>query len=304
MVLRHGVLAALFICLFASVLPAQQDRIPSTIDARRSVVLRGSVPRRAEPKYDVGPVEPDFRLGNITLIMRPSATQQAALEQLLVEQQDPSSPHYHNWLTAEAYAERFGPTAADMEKISAWLRSQGFALQYTARGRDFISVSGTASQVKAALNTEIHRYRMGTETHFANATDLSLPSAIEPLVAGIMGLHDFHPRAPRKRIHPNLLVASDGTQFLGPEDFATIYDMNPLYNYGYGGAGQNLVIVGQTDIDPTDIAAFRTFFNLPPSQIQMVPTGNYPGFSDNDEIEADLDLEWSGAVARYAHLIY
>jgi hypothetical protein len=31
-------------------------------------------------------VEPDFRLGNITLMLRPSASQQAALEQLLAEQ--------------------------------------------------------------------------------------------------------------------------------------------------------------------------------------------------------------------------
>ena len=63
------------------------------------------------------------------------------------------------------------------------------------------------------------------------------------------------------------------------------------------------MIVGQSDIDPSDIATFRSTWGLPPTTIQMVPTGTYPGITD-DEIEADLDLEWAGAVARFATLIY
>ena len=303
MLLCRSVRTVLFICFFASVLPAQPDRITATIDSRRSVAVRGTVPPQAQPKYDQGAVEPEFRLGNITLMLQPSAAQQAALEQLLAEQQDPASPNYHNWLTPESYAERFGASAADLDKVATWLRSQGFAVQYTARGRDFISFSGTASQVQAALHTEIHRYRVGAEAHFANPTDLSLPAAIAPMVAGVLGLHDFHPKAPRRQVRPNY-TATDGSHYLLPDDLATIYNLAPLYNYGYTGAGQSIVIVGQSDIDPSDIATFRSGWGLPPTTIQMVPTGTYPGFSSDDEIEADLDLEWAGAVARLATLIY
>jgi subtilase family serine protease len=289
--------------LFASVLPAQQDRITAAIDAHRSVVVRGSVSPQAQPKFDRGAVEPDFRLGNITLMLRPSAAQQAGLEQLLAEQQDPASPNYHNWLTPEAYAERFGTSAPDVEKIGAWLHSQGFAVQYTARGRDFISFSGTASQVQAALHTEIHRYQVGGKTHFANATEVSLPAAIEPIVAGVLGLHDFHPRAPRHQALPKF-TASDGTHYLLPDDLATIYDLAPLYEYGYTGVGQSIVIVGQSDIHPSDIATFRSSWGLSPTNIQLIATGTYPGFDSDNEVEADLDLEWSGAMARSATLIF
>src|SRR5208337_3996182 len=117
------------------------------IDSRRSIAVRGSVPFQAQPRFDRGAVEPGFQLGNVTLMLRPSAAQQAALEQLLAEQQDPASPNYHNWLTPETYAERFGTSVADLDKLAAWLRSQGLTVQYTARGRDFISFSGAASQV-------------------------------------------------------------------------------------------------------------------------------------------------------------
>jgi len=298
-----AVRAALFTCLVASVLPAQQDRITATIDARRSIVVRGSIPPRAQAKYDQGAVEPDFRLGNITLMLRPSAEQQAALEQLLAEQQDPASPNYHNWLTPEAYAERFGASAADLDKITAWLRSEGFAVQYTARGRDFISFSGTASQVQAALHTQIHRYRVGAESHFANSQDLSLPVAFEPMVAGVLGLHDFRLKAPRKQYVPGF-NDTDGSHFLVPDDLATIYNLAPLYNYGYTGAGQSIVIVGQSDIDAPDIDMFRSSAGIPAANLQMIPTGSYPGDSPDDEIEAQLDLEWAGAMARSATLIY
>jgi subtilase family serine protease len=303
MVLRPRVATVLFVCLLPSALPAQQDRIRDTIDARHSIVIRNSVPRQAARGFDRGAVEPGFRLPNITFLFKPSDAQQAALDELLKQQQDPASPNYHNWLSPEEFANRFSVSTADMEKIDLWLRSHGFEIRYTARGRDFISFSGTASQVEAAFHTEIHRYRIGNEAHFANATDLSLPEAIAPMVTGVMGMHDFHPKAPHKRRAP-VFTDSDGSHFLAPDDFATIYNLNPLYNYGFAGAGQSIVIVGQSDINLKNIAAFRDLWSLPPTKIQMVPTGSYPGTSEDDEIEADLDLEWAGAVARYANLIF
>jgi subtilase family serine protease len=294
--------AALPICLFASLLPAQQNRISAPVDRRNSVVIRGSVPLQARPQFDQGAVAGDFTLGNLTLVLRPSAAQQADLDQLLTEQQDPTSPNYHKWLTPEAYADRFGTSAADMEKIAGWLRDEGFVVRYTARGRDFLSFSGTASQVQSAFNTRVHRYQVGGVSHFANAVDLSLPASIAPMAAGVMGFHDFHPRAPHKQALPHY-TDSPGNYALLPDDYATIYDLASLYQAGFSGNGQSIVIVGQSDIDPSDIATFRSAFGLTPVNIQMMPTGTYPGFT-GDEVEADLDLEWSGAVAREANLIY
>ena len=301
MLSSRSVRGALFICLFASLLAGQQDRIRGPIDGRSSIVVRGSVPVQTRSLVDEGAVAGDFPLGNITLVLRPSAAQQSALEQLLSEQQDPSSANYHKWLTPESYADRFGASTADMAKLTNWLTSEGFTVKLTARGRDFISFSGTASQAQSAFHTEIHRYRTGAATRFANAGDISLPAAVEPMIAGVLGLHDFHPRAPRKTA-PNY-TDSDGNNYLAPDDYATIYDLAPLYQFGFNGAGQNIAIVGQSDIDPTDIANFRSSFGLPPNSIEVIPVGTYPGFT-GDEIEADLDLEWSGAVARGANLIY
>jgi subtilase family serine protease len=54
-----------------------------------------------------------------------------------------------------------------------------------ARGRDYITFSGTASQVETAMHTPIHRYKVKDVTHYANATEPSIPAAFQNLVGAI-----------------------------------------------------------------------------------------------------------------------
>src|SRR5437879_12856982 len=91
-----------------------QGRIPARIDDRQRVLLRGSVHPKAQPQLDEGPLDPSRNIGPVILGLRRSAGQQAEIEKLLAEQQDPSSTNYHNWLTADEYADRFGLALNDV----------------------------------------------------------------------------------------------------------------------------------------------------------------------------------------------
>ena len=53
--------------------------------------------------------------------------------------------------------------------------------------------------------------------------------------------------------YPNQNPCNNG---LGPYDFATIYNLLPLWNTGINGAGVTIAIVGETDIQKTDVEAF------------------------------------------------
>ncbi|MGO9614947.1 MAG: protease pro-enzyme activation domain-containing protein, partial [Bryobacteraceae bacterium] len=209
---------------------AQPGRITARIDSNQSVVLTGRVPRLATAQNDAGAVAGDFPLPGITLMLKPSAAQQADLTQLLQAQQDPTSPSFRQWLTPEQYADSFGASAADLAKIAAWLEAQGFTVGYVARARNFISFSGTAQQVSNAFHTQIHRYNVNGETHYANATDPSIPAALAGLVSGIRGLSDFRLKPRFKKAQPRLVFERQTS--IGPIDFATIYDINPLYSAG------------------------------------------------------------------------
>jgi hypothetical protein len=290
---------------------AQQDRISGPIDASRSVVLDSKVaPLKLAQRGDEGPVEPSRQLPWITLTFKRTAAQEDALTRLLAEQQDSSSPNYHKWLSSEQFADSFGLSRNDIDKIAAWLRGQGFNIAYVARDRDFIAVSGTAEQVRNAFHTEIHRYTIGGEAHIMNATAPSVPAALGNMVLEIRGLNDLRPKSGLVRgkhtsqgaDRPNETLS--GGHSLVPDDIATIYDITPLYNHGINGSGQNIVVVGQSNINLSDMAGFRASYGLPGGDPQVVLCCTPdPGFTDAQG-EADLDLEWISAVARNASITF
>jgi subtilase family serine protease len=320
-------LAALWMSAVLSIpsFSATSDRITGQLNGGETVTLSGSVHRRALLQYDQGPADPALRFGSVMLLTIPTASQQQALTQLLAQQQDRKSANYHKWLTPEQWADRFGLSLNDVLKITNWLTSQGFTKIQVARGRNWFVFDATAAQIQSAFGTEIHRYNLNGEMHIANATAPKIPAALRGIAAGIRGLDDFYlkPRAMR-RVRPQYYSSSYG-QFLAPGDIATIYDINPLYSSSpvIDGTGEKLAVMGQTDIYLSDLNNFRTGFglssiNCTTNSNDVITACNDPHFqyvlangvedpgvpSSGDLSESDLDLEWSGAVARGAQLIF
>ena len=312
--LRYLLTALLLLWCFPPGLMAQRDRITEAITNARRAPLSGHVHPLARAEFDRGPADPSMAMPELGLMLKPSAGQQAALDQLLAAQQDPTSQDYHRWLTPEEYADRFGASPDDISRITQWLEQQGFHVTGIARARNWISFSGSAGQVTSAFRTEIHRYAINGENYFANATEPSIPAVLGTVVQGIRGLHNFRmkpllkPRsatsaAPEQPAY----TSSSGNHYLSPDDFATIYDIKPLYSAGIDGSGQKIVITGQTQINLSDIEQFRTQFNLPANdpQVLLVPNTRDPGIaSSGDLAEADLDLELAGAVAPNASITF
>jgi subtilase family serine protease len=292
---------------------AHADRIPQTIDNTNIWRLRGSVTPLARPEFDRGKVDAALPMPGMRLVFSLAPAQQSSLDMLLAQQQDRASANYHKWLTPEQYAERFGLSAIDIERAATWLRQQGFSHVTVARSRTWIGFSGSAARVESAFRTAIHQYVVNGNTHYANTSEPSLPGAFRGVVQGITGLNDFRPRPRSIVVHPDFTSQVSGKHFLAPDDFATIYDIQGLYSSGTTGAGQSIAIVGQSDLSTDtnhgnqyDVVTFRNVSNLPPVNLQvvLVPGDRDPGIVSNDVDEANLDVEWSGAVAKDANLIY
>jgi subtilase family serine protease len=106
---------------------------------------------KATAENDRGLADASMELPAVTLVRQPSAAQQADLEQLIADQQDPQSDSYHAWLTPEQYADRFGLSQDDMLEIADWLRGRSLQVARQARARNAITVSGTAAAVGAGF---------------------------------------------------------------------------------------------------------------------------------------------------------
>ncbi|MGA2211919.1 MAG: protease pro-enzyme activation domain-containing protein [Bryobacteraceae bacterium] len=286
---------------------AQADRIAGPVDGTRLLPVPGNVNPRATAAADEGPVDPATKLNYIQLVLKPSAAQQTDLNNLLSDQQNPRSPNFRKWLTPEQYADRFGVSPADIAKITEWLRSQGFDVITVARGRKYIAFNATAQQIQSALKTEIHHYRVDGELHFANATAPSVPAAIQPLVLSFLGLNDFRPKpALHGKAVKRRYTGPGGGHLVSPGDLAIIYDLTPVYQSGVTGSGQYIAVIGQSDVQLSDIATFRSDFGLSANapQLILVPGSTDPGLVSGDEGESDLDLEYAGGMAYDATVLF
>ena len=308
---------ALALCLSANSF-GLPNQIAQRINEGGRFTLNGNVHPLAQSKYDQGRARPALKLERITLVLKPSGIKAADLDLLLIELQDPNSNNYHKWLTPESYARRFGASQPDIARFSEWLTAQGLTVTGVARARNAIMVSGTVDCVESAFQTEIHTYLAGGEMHYANATEPSVPSSFEEIVLAIHGLHDFRlrptnrmlqtPLSPQGGAAPNYTSNTNGDHYLAPDDFATIFDIKPLYHAGIDGSDQTIVIVGQSRIDASHLSTFRSYFDLGDVDLTttLVPDSDDPGTRQSDAQESDLDLEWASAVARGArlHFVY
>jgi hypothetical protein len=302
------------ICRISFAQSPQRERITGPIAGSPAVWLEGNRRPMFQPENDQGPVADSLKLENISLMFKLTASQQADLTALLEAQQDPSSPIYHQWLTTEQYAARFGLSPNDINNVVAWLQAQGFEVTQTARSRTWVSFSGTAAQVQAAFLTEIHNFSFNGQTYYANASEPAVPAALADVVLGFHGLDNYplKPRAVLRRVQteakPDFTSGISGNTFVAPGDFAIIYDVNSLYNNGIDGTNQSIAIMGQTDLydSGSDITAFRSAAGLPANspQVILIPGATDPGVVTGDITEASLDVEWSGAVAKNATIVF
>lgn len=307
MLIRRGLVPRFLVSLLAVFGPslayaaAPQARIRTAVTDADRASIRETIPSRVKQAADLGEASSGRTLSAVTLHFSLTDAQQADLTQLLADLQNPASPHYHQWLTPQQYGARFGLVSADMAKIQSWLRSKGFQVVEVAPSQNSITVSGTIGQIESAFNTSIHSLRENGVEHISNVTDPQLPAPIASVVIGITGLNDFKPRS-HAIVKPHFTSATTGSHFIAPGDFYTIYDLNPLLQQqSITGTRSTIAVIGQTDISLSDVAAFRSASGLSAKAPTVVQAPGYTsGIVTADVDEAQLDVEWSGAVAPNA----
>ena len=303
----------------------QNNAVPNRIDTSVSDSSETAIPDSIQPRTrvetDLGATPANTRLQGMTIRFSRTADQEAALDQLLVDLQDPSSPRYHQWLTPAQFGAQFGLSTGDIAKVTAWLTGKGFTVTGVAQGGSFVTFDGTVAQAQAAFGTSIHNLSVDGVTHFANITNAQVPSAFANVVSGITGLHDFRlkPRVHASVVKPNFTSSVSLNHYLAPGDLYTIYDMNPLLTAGINGTGITIAVTGQVQVLLTDVTAFRSAAglstNLPTPtpvnggagathQCSASTSSNCPSPNLDDLAESSLDVEWSGAMAPAATVLF
>jgi subtilase family serine protease len=304
---KHILLLLIVLVVAGTFGTAESGAADRVIDDSDAVTLPGNIHPLARPEFDTGPVPSSLPLEQMILVLKRSPDKQVELDQFLAGLQDPTSSDFHHWLSPEEFGNHFGPSPDDINAVTGWLTSHGFVLEAVGEGKSWINFSGTAADVQASFHTTIHIYQVNGRLYHANAEDPSIPRGLADVVAGVASLNDFPRRPMHNVIGPAVQpdYTSGSTHSLSPGDFAVIYDVTALYSAGINGSGQSIAIVGRTHPSGTEWATFRTLMGLPANPPTVIVNGPDPGdLGGNEDVEADLDVEWSGAVAMNATILF
>ena len=148
-----GLIAASAIAANSAGAQSVAPRIRSEIGSSEPATLKGSLHPQAQPQFDAGRMPSNNKLNGVSIVFGRTAAQEADLKALIAAQQNSASPLYHQWLTPEQFAARFGMAESDLNKVEAWLEQQGFTIDSVARSRNVIIEFASMEDALACYNS-------------------------------------------------------------------------------------------------------------------------------------------------------
>lgn len=289
---------------------AHASRVTGDWQTTASVAIpTGKTPSRAS-EMDLGAAPADIPLTRMLLLLEPSAAQRQALDAELANQQNPASSHYHQWLTAAAFASSYANSAADVAAVVSWLQGQGFQVAPLPAGLGWVEFSGTAGQVEQAFHTHLDLLATAAGSRAVLASAINVPAALKPVLHGLVSLDGAVSLPALTTPQPVAVSAASlaaqttpsQAEALTPRLMAQLLHWDALQASAVNGAGETIAIAARSNVAPSDIAAFRAVFGLPANPLAIAPNGIDPGIT-SDEAEAVLAASWAGAAAPGAQIL-
>ena len=147
--------------------------------------ISGSVPGWTRAAHSTGSTSSSKRVSfNVVLKLR----NQAGAEALAAVVSNPNSTSYGHYLTASQFNAAYAPTAAQVKKVSDYLKSQGIKVSGVAQGNRWVEASGTVAQINHAFDTSLKNYSYKGKSMFGPSKTLSLPSSVAGVVGAVVGV--------------------------------------------------------------------------------------------------------------------
>ena len=262
-------------------------------------VLRGNIPAVVAHLRPLERLAPGRRLNlAIGLPLR----NRAALMTLLQELRDPASPKYHRWLTAEQFAEKYGPAEEDYQALIAFATAKGLTVTGTHPNRTILDVEGSVADIGKALRTSLRVYQHPREarTFYAPVSEPSLDLAVP--VLGISGLSDYGRPCPRLKATPlNQAPKARPRTGSGPDGTYLGSDFRHAYIPGTAltGSGQAVGLLQFDGYTANDIAYYENLAGLPSVTLSNVLLNGFDGTptGSGGEVEVSLDIEMAISMA-------
>ncbi len=192
---------------------------------------------------------------------------------------------------------KYRPLRADFGRVAAWLAAQGFTRTLEDRTHTAVFVRASVAEVARVFGTRFARVAVDDGEYTSAISAPTVPGELAPAVLSVGGLQ------PQFRLrHIQAEIAPAPRDLVGSLVYVTPDNLTAAYNFpaSLTGAGQIMAIVGEAPVTTSDLSTFWRTSNVAQSAAN-VTTIDVDGGPDNPDEglvqEADLDVEWAGAMA-------
>jgi subtilase family serine protease len=264
-----------------------------------------------------------LRAAPVTFDVQLPLRDQAGLDALLADIQDPVSPNYHHWLSRPEFERRFAPLPAQVERVRSAL--QAAHMTVVQQGAN-LHVNASADTVErlfsAPLTVDLHK---GANARLAVAGPLQLPAALRDSGAVVTGLTGG---LPPYQVYSQRLPQVDPHSRRGSNGAYAYNDLKQAYGYPsyqtmigppgqqrrLDGTGTTIAILISSDVLDSDVDAMFNKENFsrygadhvnPKLYARRYVAGAKPGMNEEGgaDSEAALDVQMALGGAPGAHVL-
>ncbi len=283
-----------------------------------SVMLNGNTPYViTDPELDpyllnLGPASPTTQM-NITLYLNMTNLSELSIFDSSVN--SPLSTDFHQFLTPQEFRTEFYPSDTEISSIMAYYAAEGFKVWNYSYAPLVVVLSGTAGMFEKAFGVMVYEYAfeypgVSPTIFLTNTANPYIPAAFGSDIMHVYGLSystDVLLSASQKgaTVAGENAVSSalPSNEILTPPNLENYYNVTQLHEMGLNGTGIKIGILGVGE--SVNVSSVRDFWDTygihNPSLTLVNLTAN--GLNPYPEgFEADLDVEWSGAMAPNASI--
>ena len=283
------------------------------------LVLSAQVAGAAQQKnLAAGHVPGVVAQGRVTALGRVAATNRlqltiglplrnrAELNRFLRNLYDPARPEYRHYLSPAEFTARFGPSADDYARVTAFANTNHLRVTRTSANRMLLAVNGAVAEVERAFHVRLNTYRHPREPRHFFAPDA------EPTVESGLPIQDVSGLSDYARPHPCLHFqkqagatpqagSAPGGGYLGGDFRQAYVPGTPLT-----GNAQTVGLFQLDGYDPNDIAAYASLAGMTNVPLQNVLLDGFDGTPGgyNDEVCLDIEMAMSMAPGLAKIIVY
>jgi subtilase family serine protease len=220
---------------------------------------------------------------------------ESELQGVIAQVNDPTSPSYHQFLTPDELALRFGPAQSDWDQLVTFAQAHDLQVTGGSLGARDLRLAGTVDNIQQAFNVTLRSYHDAVDDRVFFSPDQEPTVALPFQLLHISGLDNYSVPTPRleRRLTPSETLATTGS---GPSASFLGTDMRAAYYGGTAltGAGQNIALF---EYEGTDLADLTTYYKnvdqtepLTPKLISTDGTSTSCVSPSCDDTEQTLDM--------------